>query len=124
MSVEETRKVMEIYWSFLNPEIIAENAVYKVMPTGEETRGRDNILDLIRNFYSMVFEGDTEDERSFFADGHAVLEGTLVAKHVGTFAGIAPTGNEVRLPMAIIYDVGDGHVQGARIYLEATRLSG
>ena len=122
MSIEQTRAVMTAYWSGHEDEMVAEDGVLILMATGEETHGREEVVALIREFYSGIFDGSFESTGSFIADGHAAAEGFLVGKHIGDYAGIAATGKDVRVPMCIIYDVSEGLVQRIRVYFETAVL--
>jgi steroid delta-isomerase-like uncharacterized protein len=122
MSYEETKAIMEAYWSGHTTENIAEDAVYTMMATGVEDHGREAILRTMRSFYREAFDGAFEETNTIIADGNAVTEGYLVGKHVGEFAGIPPTGKDIRVPMCVIYDVYDGYIQKARIYFQMAAL--
>jgi predicted ester cyclase len=45
-----------------------------------------------------------------------------LARVVGEFAGIPPTQRDVRVPIAILYDLEDGWVSKGRIFLQAAVL--
>jgi predicted ester cyclase len=57
-----------------------------------------------------------ETASMIFADGYATVEGFLVSRHIGEFAGILATGKKVRVPMCHIFKVADGSIQPACIY--------
>lgn len=57
-----------------------------------------------------------------FADGHATVEGFLVGRHSGEFAGIPATGKDVRVPICHIFEVADGQIQQAKIYFQMVTL--
>jgi steroid delta-isomerase-like uncharacterized protein len=118
MSYEETKAVMEAYWSGQTREYIAEDAVYTMMVSGKEDHGPEEILKTMKSFYREGFDGKFEGTNTIIADGNAVTEGFLVGKHVGEFAGIPATGKDVRVPMCVIYDVEGGYIQRARIYFQ------
>jgi steroid delta-isomerase-like uncharacterized protein len=118
MSLEETRAIMEAYWGGQGSDLVAEDAVYTLMASGEEIHGREAIGELLRNFYTVAFDGAFDSANEIVGDGHAVIEGHLVGKHVGEYAGLPPTGKQVRVPMCIAYDVMDGKVRRARIYMQ------
>ena len=44
------------------------------------------------------------------------LEAIFAARHVGEFAGIPPTGREVRVPYSVHYELTDGHISALRVY--------
>ena len=58
-------------------------------------------------------------ERSrIFAENQAVIEGDFVGKHIGEFAGMPATGRQVRVPLCVVYDLEDGVIKRARVYME------
>ncbi len=40
----------------------------------------------------------------------------FIGRHVGEFAGIAATGNQVRVPYTVFYDLHDGQIESLRLY--------
>jgi steroid delta-isomerase-like uncharacterized protein len=113
---------MTAYWGDHGTDVVAEDAVYTLMATGEETKGREAIAQMLEYFYSQAFDAGFESATTIFAEDHAVAEGYLVGKHVGEFAGIPATGKDVRVPMCIVYEVADDQVQRARIYFQMASL--
>lgn len=120
MSLEVTREVVTAYIrDHGNPSFLAEDAVFTDMGTGEEYRGREAIARSLEYFYHQAFEAHPEVRSTVIDDGHAVAEGEFVGRHIGDFAGIPPTGREVRVPICVAYDVDSGKITRARIYLLA-----
>ena len=117
MSIEETRKVLEAYWEDHDPRYVAENAVFTMQPTGEEIRGRDAIAKHLAGFYHGALEARAVRSNAIFSDGQGVLEARVVGHHTGVFAGVAATGRAVDVPLCVTYDVADGLIERARIYL-------
>ena len=116
MSLEATRAVMERYWDRDDLSAIDPDAVYTFMPTGERFIGPDAFLDFMRRFYGETLAGTPTGVERQVADGWAVLESTLVGRHVGPLAGIAPTGAAVRVPMCVVYRVADGAIRSVNVY--------
>lgn len=116
MSLEATRDVMQRYWDLDDPTAIAADAVYTFMPTGERFVGPDAFLGFMRRFYGETLAGTPEGVQRSVGDGWAVLESTLVGRHVGPLAGIAPTGASVRVPMCVVYRVADGAIRSVNVY--------
>jgi hypothetical protein len=119
---DQTRKVLEAYWTSHDPEYVAQDAVFTMMPTGEEIRGRDEIARHLAGFYHGSLTADAEVVNSFFSEGKGLLEALVVGKHTGDFAGIPATNRDVRVPLAVSYDVENGLIQRARIYLQLNVL--
>ena len=116
MSLDATRDVMARYWDRDDPSAIADDAVYTFMPTGERLVGPDAFLDFMRRFYGETLAGTPEGVERQVGDGWAVLESTLVGRHVGPLAGIEPTGASVRVPMCVVYRVADGAIRSVNVY--------
>lgn len=122
MSIDKTRAVMETYWGGHGLDSVAEDAIFTMMGTGVESKGREAIAQTMNYFYAVAFEGTFETRNKIIGEGQAVVEGYLVGKHIGEFAGIPATGKDVRVPMCVIYDVADDHIKRARIYFEMPSL--
>ena len=117
MSIEETKQVLEAYWLDHDPSHVAENAVFTMQPTGEEIRGRDAIAKHLAGFYHGALDARAVRTNAIFADGKGVLEARVQGRHTGVFAGVPATGREVDVPLCVTYEVSDGKIQRARIYL-------
>ena len=124
MSVERTREVMERY---LNSEhrdlgMMADDVVFTTMATGDEHRGVEGVRRMLEHVYHDAFEAHAETLHRIYTEDHAVLEGTFVGTHKGTFAGIPATGRQVRVPLCVVYDLADGRIVRGRVYLEVPVL--
>jgi steroid delta-isomerase-like uncharacterized protein len=122
MSTEKTREVLEGYWKSHDPKYVAEDAVFTMLPTGEQIHGRDSIAKHLNAFYNESLTAHAETVSSIVADGKGLLEAMVIGKHTGNFGGVPATGKDVRVPIAVSYDVSDGLIQRARIYLMANVL--
>ena len=119
---EQTRQVLEGYWKSHDPKYVAEDAVFTMIPTGEEIRGRDAIAKHLDAFYNKSLTAHAEVVNSMFSDNKGLLEAMVVGKHTGEFGGIPATGKSVRVPLAVSYEVEGGLIKRARIYLMANIL--
>jgi len=119
---EQTRKVLEAYWTSHDPKYVAADAVFTMLPTGEEIRGRDAIARHLDEFYNKSLTAHAEVVNSIFADNKGLLEAMVVGTHTGEFGGIPATGKSVRVPLAVSYEVEGGLIRRARIYLMANVL--
>jgi hypothetical protein len=115
--VARTRVVLESYWTNHDPKFVAEDAVFTMMPTGEEIRGRDAIARHLHHFYQEAFNAKAQRVSAIFAENSGLLEAVVVGRHTGEFAGIAATGREIRVPLSVAYELTDGQITKARIYL-------
>ena len=119
---EKTRQVLEGYWKSHDPKYVAEDAVFTLIPTGEEIRGRDAIAKHLDGFYNKSLTAHAEVVNSIFSDNKGLLEAMVVGKHTGEFGGVPATGRDVRVPLAVSYEVEGGLIKRARIYLMANIL--
>jgi steroid delta-isomerase-like uncharacterized protein len=119
-SAERTREVMERYLSsdHSDASMMAEDAVFTVMATGQEHRGREGILQMLQYFYHQAFDARAETRLTLYDAGHAVFEGEFVGTHTGEFAGIPATGRAVRVPLCVVYDIAGGEIASGRVYFE------
>lgn len=124
MSGQRTQEVMERYIASEHSDVsmMADDAVFTMMATGEETRGRDAIGQMLHYFYRQVFDAHAEVGLTIYTDDHAVLEGYFVGRHTGEFAGIPATNRSVRVPLCVVYDLADGQITRGRIYFEMPAL--
>jgi steroid delta-isomerase-like uncharacterized protein len=121
-SSEETRRVMEAYGVSRDTDLIAPDAVFIDTATGRQYVGREANATMLRRLYNDAFQARVEAASLVIAPGKAVLEGYLVGVHTGEFAGVPASGIEVRVPLVIAYDVSDGLIQRARVYLQVASL--
>jgi predicted ester cyclase len=122
MSVERTREVMMQYWQADDFSKIDQNAVYTLIGTGQVARGREAIVQFLHDLYHVAFEAQAYVKNTVIEDGKACIEAEFVGKQLSEFAGIAPTGNEVRIPFCVVYDLANERITQARIYFETEVL--
>ena len=119
---EQTRQVLEAYWKSHDPKYVAEDAVFTMIPTGEQIRGREAIAKHLDAFYNKSLTAHAEVVNSIFSDNKGLLEAMVIGKHTGEFGGVPATGRDVRVPLAVSYEVEGGLIKSARIYLMANIL--
>ena len=122
MSVERTREVMMQYWNEDDFSKIDEHAVYTLIGTGQVTKGREAIVGFLHDLYHVAFEAQAYVKNIVIEDGKACFEAEFVGKQLREFAGIPPTGKEVRIPFCVVYDLANERITQARIYFETELL--
>jgi predicted ester cyclase len=98
--------------------MMADDVVFTLMATGEETHGRAAVRDLLNYFYRQAFDASAETTNTVFSNGKAVVEGYFVGIHIGAFLDIPPTYRQVRVPICVVYDLDHDRIKRARVYLE------
>ena len=59
---------------------------------------------------------------TLFGETNALFEGEFVGKHIGEFAGIRPSGKNVRVPICVVYELKDNQIRRGRVYFEIPAL--
>ncbi|MDG6907726.1 MAG: ester cyclase [Nitrososphaerota archaeon] len=121
-SILQTKLVVESYLRGHDSSKIADDAVFVVMGTGQESKGQVAISQLLDYFYNKAFSARFDQKDLVVGEGKAVAEGDFVGKQNIEFAGIQPSGKEVHIPLLIKYDVKNGKITRANIYFETDVL--
>jgi predicted ester cyclase len=123
VSIAETKGVVEEYLHGHDSSKLADDAVFVVMATGQESRGRAAIDQLLDRFYNEAFTARFDQKDLVVGEGKAVVEGDFVGKQNLEFAGVKPGGKkEVHVPLLVKYDVNNGRITRANIYFETDSL--
>jgi len=122
MTIDDTRRVLTDYLDRHDENCLAVDAVFHDTASGRQTVGRDAIGQMLEWMYHGAFEAHAEVKNLIVAEGAGVVEADFVGTHIGEFEGIPPTGRQVRVPLCVTYDVRDGAISSANIYLQATAL--
>jgi predicted ester cyclase len=120
MSVEETGQVFERYAASQHSDVsmMSPDVVFRVMATGQEFRTPEGVLGMLNWFYHGAFEARADERTRIVGEGIVAIEADFVGRHTGEFAGIAGTGKDVNVPLAVVYELRDGRIAEGRIYFE------
>ncbi|HVK97116.1 MAG TPA: ester cyclase [Flavisolibacter sp.] len=113
------QKNMLEYFSTHDVKFLTEDAVFKNLNTGEVYTGRAEVGGMLHYIYHVAFDAKAELKSFAITEEKAVIEGLFVGKHIGEFAGIPATNKNVNVPLCVTYDLQDGLIKEARIYLLA-----
>lgn len=109
---------VEEYFKTHDVKHVTEDAVFSNMTTGEEMRGKKAIGEMLHYMYHVAFDAKATVLNTIVTEKSALLEATFTGKHIGEFAGIAPTNIEVNVPLCVSYDLNDdGFIIRGRIYM-------
>jgi predicted ester cyclase len=121
-SLESTRETVNAYLHDHDASRLSDDAVFKVMSTGQEYKGKKAIEELLRYFYSVAFSANFLQKELVVAEDKAVLEADFYGTQLLEFAGIKPKEGEVHVPLCVVYQVKDDKITGAHIYFESDAL--
>jgi predicted ester cyclase len=127
MSAEQVRETIQAYAEVLLARgdyrrFFAPDVAFEVMGTGQRTRGAESAEQAIRFLHEVAFDARPELANVLVAENGAAAEATFAGTHIGEFLGVAPTGNAVRVPYAVFYDVSDATITALRIYMPMEQL--
>ncbi|HUS17184.1 MAG TPA: ester cyclase [Chloroflexia bacterium] len=118
MTIASTQATLTRYFEGHDVTALAHNAVFTIMGTGQQHHGREAVQGMLTYFYRVAFQADVETTNLVVAPGQAVLEAFFVGTHTGEFAGVPPTGKQVRVPLCIVYDLARDQIVRGRVYFE------
>lgn len=113
-----TRKNLLDYFETHDVKYIADDAIFKHMGTGETWKGKAEVGAMLHYMYQVAFDAHADFTSNIIAEDKAQVEGFFVGKHIGEYAGIKPTQKQVRVPLCVTYQVKDGLIKEAHIYLQ------
>lgn len=117
---QETLAIFNAYVQDHSASGYAANAVFHDMTLPEPFVGREAIADMLTAIYEVGFPGAEAEVKRITAAGNiVVLEFTFHGTNTGEFAGNAPTGKTISVPMIAVYNIRDGAIQEAWLYYDA-----
>lgn len=105
------------YFETHDVKYVAEDAVFRNLSTGEVYTGRAEIGGMLHFIYHVAFDAKAEKISHIITEDKAVVEGYFKGRHIGDVNGIKATNKEVDVPLCVSYDLKDGLIQEARIYM-------
>ena len=99
-----------------------EDVVATFEGTDQRADGRQAAGELIRYVHEIAFDARPELKNLLTDTGKAAIEADFAGTHTGEFAGIQPTGRDVRVPYSVIYDLRDDQISALRIYFPMSLL--
>ncbi|HEY0751419.1 MAG TPA: hypothetical protein VGD26_09690, partial [Chitinophagaceae bacterium] len=82
-----------------------------------EYKGKAEIGAMLHYIYHVAFEAKAVLKNYIVTEDKALVEGDFQGKHIGEFAGVQPTFRDVNVPLSVSYDLKDGLITKARIYM-------
>lgn len=114
---ERTTQVVRAYLDDHRRDMLRDDAVFTNLTTGEQWVGRAAIERMLAWFYSEALDATLVDRRVVVEGDTAVLHGSVVGRHIGELAGVAPTDRDVRFDLFVVYEVeGDRIVRGEFLF--------
>jgi len=109
MSPEETAAALDAYLGDEGLDRLAGDAVYTEMGTREEWRGREAIGKTLNRLYTVLYDASSHERHRVVGAGTAAVEYDFKGRR-------RPGGEEVSIPLCVVYEFADGLITNARIY--------
>jgi steroid delta-isomerase-like uncharacterized protein len=111
------KHAVESYFETHDVKYLAEDPLFINMATGEETRGKEAVAEMLHFIYHVAFDARAVIKNKVITGKHAVLEFTITGRHIGEFAGVPATNREIAVPCTVFYDLHHGSIKTARVYM-------
>jgi predicted ester cyclase len=127
MSAEQVRQTMQAYVEVLLARgdyrrFFAHDIRFEVVGTDQRLQGAESAEQAIRFLHEIAFDAQPEIVNVLVDEHGAAAEATFVGTHIGDFAGIGASGNAVRVPYSVFYDVDARTITALRIYMPMDQL--
>jgi predicted ester cyclase len=127
MSAQQVRETMDAYVEVLQARgdyrrFFAEDVEVEIVWADQKMRGADAAEQAVRYLHEVAFDAQPEFTSMFVDDHGAAAEAVFVGTHIGEFAGVAATGNPIRLPYSVFYEIEGSTITGLRIYMPMSEL--
>ena len=116
-ALTQTQQNMLDYFATHDVKYVAEDAVFRNLSTGEVHKGRAEIGAMLHFIYHVAFDAKAEVKTYTITEDKAHLEALIKGRHIGEIAGIPATNREISVPLSVSYDLKNGLIEEARIYL-------
>jgi hypothetical protein len=116
-ALNKTQQNILDYFKTHDLKYVAEDAVFRNLSTGEVYTGRAEIGAMLHFIYHVAFEAKAETINYVITENKAVVEAYFKGRHIGEIAGLQATHKEIDVPLCVSYDLQDGLIKQARIYM-------
>jgi steroid delta-isomerase-like uncharacterized protein len=122
---QESVQIVMSYLQSRDPNLLAENAEFFDVTTGQPTVGREAITQMQNDFFGQMFTSTlVQPSRVIAADnGWVVIEFSFSGLHTGTFRDMPATNLPVSAPMVGIFQVENGQIANGRLYYDVATIN-
>ena len=114
----DLRARLDGYWRGHSPDIVADDAVFHDLASGQDFKGREEIGQMLHWFYNIAFDAQAVPSIVILDEeaGSAAVAGRVIGRHVGDFAGVPGTGREVNVRLCVTYRLAGDQIKEAWVY--------
>jgi predicted ester cyclase len=127
MSANQVRQTMDGYMEALLARgdygrFFADDIAFSIVGTDQQLSGAQDTEQTIRFMHQVAFDAHPELVNLVLGEHGAAAEAVFAGTHIGEFAGIAATGNAVRVPYSVFYELEGAAITALRIYMPMDQL--
>lgn len=127
LSVEATKRTMDSYLAALMSrgdyaQFFADDVRWTTVESGEQVVGRKAVADYIGSMHLSLFDAHPEVKTLVVGTGIVAVEFDFVGTNTGDFEGEVATGQELRVPYVVVYDVTERGITELRAYLPVRKI--
>ena len=127
MSADQVRETMEPYVRALLERsdfgrFFADDIEVSIVGTDQRASGPEAAEQMIRFMHEVAFDAQPELVNVLVSESGAAAEAVFVGTHIGEFAGVPASGNAVRVPYSVFYDVPTDKIAALRIYMSLDEM--
>ena len=124
----DRRQVMQDYLDALAKRgdygrYFTSDVILTAVGTDQRAVGREAAVRQMRDMHERAFDAHIEVKGLLVDDDKAAVEADFAGTHIGELAGIAPTGREVRVSYAVVFDLRGDRISELRIYFPMALLT-
>jgi steroid delta-isomerase-like uncharacterized protein len=101
---------------------LTNDCLFEDVPSGSTYSGHDGVRAYYQEWWSAFGNLPSGSRLYAPADDFLIVETRFVGRHVGAYGGLAPSGQNIDLPVAIFVSFRDGLMAGERFYYDRASL--
>lgn len=127
MSAQQVRETVQQYAEALLARgdygrYFADDIEFSLVGTDQQGRGARAAEEAIRFLHETAFDAKPEITNIVVDENGAAAELLFIGTHTGEFSGVGATGNAVRVPYSVFYDVDADKIRALRVYMPLDQL--
>ena len=95
---------------------------YDIKPLGKPYDGPDAVRELLATLYTAFPDFSVEPVRLHHADEAVIVETILTGTQEGEFAGLAPTGRSMSVPLCTIFEFDGDKLIGEQVFFDLSTV--
>lgn len=127
LSVDETKRTIDAYLAALMTrgdfgQYFADDVRWTTIESSEQIVGRAEVSTYIGSMHLTLFDAHPELKNLVVGPGIVAGEFDFVGTNTGNYEGEAATGQELRVPYVVFYDVSERGITELRAYVPVKKV--